>query len=104
MHLHFQCPRIFIAIRCRTALPFVTFAVPRYHNLSTFIVQIDSAAVTSSIFQISSSSSTMHRRERTRSNSIMLEDIKSALFVRLVNVAIYVLHLVAHTTLHPPDT
>ena len=46
----------------------------------------------------------MHKRERTRSNSIMLEDIKSALFVRLVNVAIYVLHLVAHTTLHPPDT
>ena len=70
----------------------------------TFIVQVDSAAVSSSIFQNCSPSSMMCRRERTHSNSIMFEDVDFSLSVRLVNVAIYILHLVAHTTHHPPRT
>ena len=40
----------------------------------------------------------------TSNNSIGLEDIHLSSFVRLVNVAILVLYLVAQTTPHPPWT
>ena len=68
------------------------------------IDNIDPAAITSTMFQNSSPLSIMYTQERTSNNSIGLKDIHFSSFVRLVNMVIHVLHIVAQTTPYPPWT
>ena len=82
MHPHFQCPLIFIAVRGRTALLVVTFAIPLQVGTIIFLPLLFKLTRLPSLGQNSSPSNIMHRRERT--HSIVSEGIQFSLFVLYV--------------------